>query len=164
MPPAVIGAIISGGAALGSSAIASHGQSVAADKQAEAIEKGIALQKQMYEQDRADFGPYRALGSGAVGNLAYLSGIDMPAASSPQNPATEQQPKVNLAELGTDPNATMPWNTALQKSAAGVNQAYDAMNSGKLGPTIKVSKNGQTRVIPASLLPKALQSGYQQVQ
>ncbi len=55
-------------------------------------------------------------------------------------------------------------NTALQKSVSGVNQAMTKMNSGALGPTTKVSKGGVTRVIPSSLLQKALGDGYQEVQ
>jgi len=156
--------LIKGGAQVGSALISQHGQSEAADKQAAAIEKGIALQEKMYEQDRADFAPYRGLGAGAVGNLAYLGGINLPEPAAPQaQQATMQQPKITLADLGSSGQGNMPWNKALQTSVSGVNQAFDAMNSGKLGPTIKVSKNGQTRVIPSQLLPKALQEGFQQV-
>lgn len=157
----LISGLASAGANVGGAAIASRGQSKAADKQAEAIEKGIALQEKMYNQDRADFAPYRGLGAGAVGNLAYLSGINLP--SEETKPEMPTQKPLTLADIGSHTDAQMPWNRVLNKSVAGVNQAFDAMNSGKLGPTITVSKNGQSRVIPASLLPKALQEGYAQV-
>lgn len=156
--------LVKGGTDVAGSMISSRAQGHAADKQAEAIEKGIALQEKMYNQDRADFAPYRALGGGAVGNLAYLSGINLPAESSPQQSQQPQQAPLTLADIGSNGQGNMPWNTALQKSVSGVNQAFEAMNSGKLGPTTKVTKNGQTRVIPASLLPKALSDGYTQVQ
>lgn len=164
MPPAVIGAIITAGAQVGSSAINSRAQGQAADKQAEAIEKGIDLQKQMYEQDRADFAPYRALGGGAVSNLAYLSGINLPAESStPKNPnAVEPMPKITLSNLGAPSDAM--YSKPLQTSINNVNYANEQVASGKFGPTIKVTKGGQTRIIPATLLPDALKYGYTQVQ
>lgn len=152
--------IIQAGAQIGSSAINSRAQGQAADKQAEAIEKGIALQQQMYEQDRADFAPYRALGSGAVGNLAYLSGIDLPATSSPTpaptpTPTTTPMTLQSLGQPPRAPGATRAFNTV----AANLNTAEQQYQ----GPKVKVEYLGQVREIPAILLPRALQQGGKQV-
>ena len=146
--------IIKGGFDIGGALIGANAQGKAADKQAEAIEKGIALQEKMYNQDRADFAPYRGLGAGTVGNLAYLGGITLPPPEAP--PA---QPPMSLADIGSHATGQMPWNTALQQSLGAVNQAEQAYQ----GPKVKVEYQGQTREIPATLLPRALAQGGRQV-
>lgn len=158
--------IIMGGAQVISSKINSDAQGKAADAQAAAIEKGIALQEKMYEQDRADLAGYRGLGNAAVGNLAYLGGINLPAADagpSGPTPSANPVPPITLSSLGASETAHTPWNNALRESVGKVNYAMDQMNQGKLGPTTKVTKNGVTRVIPTSLLAKARADGYQEV-
>lgn len=157
--------LIAGGAQVAGSVINSKAQGDAADKSAEAIEKGIALQDKMYTQDRADAAPYRGLGAGAVGNLAYLGGITMPQEQAPSGPTPSpyQTPKLTLANIGANPSGNSPTTQVLQTSINGVNQANDQMNQGQLGPTTRVTKNGVTRTIPTSLLPKARSEGYQEV-
>ena len=71
--PSIIGA----GASLGGTAIASHANTEAAKLQAEQADKALALQKEQYALQRQDTAPYRALGQGAVGNLGFLSGINV---------------------------------------------------------------------------------------
>lgn len=158
--------IIMGGAQVISSKINSDAQGKAADAQAAAIEKGIALQKQMYEQDRADLAGYRGLGNAAVGSLAYLGGINLPAADAgpaAPTPSANPVPQMTLSNLGLNPNTNGPATKTIQQSVNNVNYAMDQMNQGKLGPTTKVTKNGVTRVIPTSLLAKARADGYQEV-
>ena len=155
--------LIKGGFDLLSAKMGADAQSKSADKQAEAIEKGIDLQKQMYEQDRADLSGYRALGNGAIGNLAYLWGINLPPPDAAPAANPNAVPPLTLSNIGADPNGNSPSTHVLQTSMNGVNQANAAMNSGQLGPTTKVTKNGVTRVIPTSLLGKARSEGYQEV-
>lgn len=153
--------IIQGGAQVVGAKIAADAQGKSADKQAEAIQKGIDLQGRMYDQDRADAAPYRGLGAGAVGNLAYLGGINLPPAEATPAANPNAVPKMTLSTLGAPSNAL--YSQPLQQTVDKVNYANDQMNSGKLGPTTKVTKNGVTRVIPKSLLDQARASGYQEV-
>lgn len=161
--------IIMAGAQIGSSAINARAQGKAADKQAEAIEKGIALQKEMYEQDRADFAPYRGLGGGAVGNLAYLSGINLPAESKPDPtaPLTKAQ---TLSSLGLPQQITVPGplgpklTQKFDEKLNTVTQKFNDARQASGGQTARVSRQGRTIEIPTTLLPKALSDGWAQVQ
>ncbi len=83
-----IPAIIMGGAAVAGSAIASHGNTEAAKTQASSDEKALAQAKEIYQQQRADQGPYRQSGYGALGALNFGlglpdAGMGSPAASGP---------------------------------------------------------------------------------
>lgn len=167
MPPAVVAAIIGGGAAVGSAAIASRGQSKAADKQAEAIEKGIALQREMYQQDRADMAPYRGLGGGAIGNLAYLSGINLPAEAKPADPAAPLTKDQTLASLGLPPTLGLPQGMMTNKVNAKTDEITRRFNDARAasgGQTVRISRQGRTIEVPSTLLPKALSDGWSQVQ
>ncbi len=161
-----IPAIIAGGSAIAGSAIAAHGNTSAAKTQAGSDAAALAQAKEIYQQQRADQGPYRESGYGAMDALNF--GLGLPAVSrlnaTAAAPTTNQVTPLTVAGVGGDPTSNMPNMNALGKSVAAVNQANAAMNSGQLGPTTKVSKGGVTRVIPTSLLQKALGDGYQQVQ
>lgn len=68
--------IISAGAGVGGSYLAARGQSQAAKTEAESADKALQVQQQMYQQQRADFGPYRSAGQGAVQALARGLGVE----------------------------------------------------------------------------------------
>lgn len=140
--------IIMGGAQVVGNVIASKGQTKAAETANKGIEKGVELQREMYQQDRADLAPYRNLGGGAVGNLAYLAGIAPTAA-----PATTAPPTTMLSSLGA-PHGTNPHNDPVVGHAMprpGVQMVKVRSPSGQIGD------------VPAHLLPKALQAGGTQV-
>jgi hypothetical protein len=46
--------------------------------QAQVARESTAEQRRQYDQTRADFAPYRAIGAGGINNLARVSGIGMP--------------------------------------------------------------------------------------
>lgn len=109
--PTIIGA----GTQLAGAGIAAHGNSEATKAQTEAADKALAVTEQQYALQRQDTAPYRALGQGAVGNLGYLSGIDVesrvPELSStvpkvpygqtaPMAAPTAAAPAQNLSTLG----------------------------------------------------------------
>lgn len=88
MPPAVIAAIIGGGAAVAGSAISAHGAGKAADKQSDSADKALAVAKEQYDLERADNAPYRALGLGALGQLQTGMGYPTPAPQASQTAQT----------------------------------------------------------------------------
>lgn len=79
-----IPAIIGGAAAIYGAKKSADAVTNAAETQAQSSEEAIALQKQMYEQDRADMAPYRNLGAYSVGALGHLTGMP----PTPSTPAT----------------------------------------------------------------------------
>lgn len=73
MPGAVIGAV-AGEAVKG--IVGGSASKKAAKTQAEAADRSLELQKEMYDQTREDLAPYRASGNAANKKLAYLMGLD----------------------------------------------------------------------------------------
>lgn len=66
----------------------------AAKIQAAEYDKALAQAKAIYDQQQQNLAPYRGLGAGAVGNLAYGLGITMPSSgsSTPTTPTTPSTP------------------------------------------------------------------------
>lgn len=58
-----------------SGVLANKAAQKAADQQLKANAEALALQKQIYEQTRADFAPYRESGAAAMGTLSSLMGL-----------------------------------------------------------------------------------------
>lgn len=162
----LISGLASAGAGVGGAAINARAQGKAADKQAEAIEKGIALQEKMYNQDRADFAPYRGLGAGAVGNLAYLSGINLPSESQPATSGAPLTKAATLESLGLQPTLGYPAKFDKQTNQV-TDQLTQRFNDARLasgGQEVTISRQGRTIRVPSTLLPKALEQGWAQVQ
>lgn len=67
--------------------VASKASDRAAQIQANAYREGLHLQRQLYEQDRADFAPYRTAGTAGVARMADLLGQQSP----PGVPASVQR-------------------------------------------------------------------------
>jgi hypothetical protein len=68
-----IATAIGAGSAIGGAIIGSSGSSSAAKTQSESADKANELQKQMYEQNRSDLGPWRTTGASALDELwSYL--------------------------------------------------------------------------------------------
>lgn len=101
---ALLPTLISSGATLAGTAIASHANSAAAKTAAEQADKALDLTKEQYALQRQDTAPYRALGQGAVRNLAYLSGLNIdsqvPELSSTVPKVPYGQPAPTLSTLG----------------------------------------------------------------
>lgn len=93
--------IISAGTGLGGAAIAAHGNTEAAKIAAAEADKALEIQKEQYALQRQDTAPYRALGQGAVGNLGYLSGIDVDSKVPELSSTVPKQPYGTLAQLGS---------------------------------------------------------------
>jgi hypothetical protein len=162
----LISGLASAGGAVAGGAIASHGNTEAAKTQAQATQAGIDELKREYDLQRSDLAPYRGVGAGAVGNLAYLGGITMPSSTTPQIGTPTNPLQTTPASLGTlgVPSGSLFAANASQPAVNAYNQLQQRAATGQMGPTTHVSKNGQTILLPTSLLPQALQSGWVQVQ
>jgi len=70
----------------------------AAKQQQEAAQQGLAAQKEMYEQSRADLAPYRGTGAAANSRLSYLLGLEgggNPAVAQAQSAYDQAQQRYN---------------------------------------------------------------------
>lgn len=72
---AFLPAIISAGGAVGGALIGKSASDNATEAQTDAADQSLALTEKMYEQDRADYAPYRNLGAFSVGELGHLTGM-----------------------------------------------------------------------------------------
>ena len=81
MPAAAIGA----GGAVVSGLIGSSASKKASNAQTAADQAAIAEQRRQYDQTRADFAPYRSVGTGALDQLAALYGIPQGQQQMPSN-------------------------------------------------------------------------------
>lgn len=152
--------IIGGGSAGVGSYLDYRAQSKATDAQTKAADDALALQREAFEkqlqldeinrkqeydrytQNRKDLEPYRGLGAGAVGNLAYLGGINMPPPETPI-PFTP-----GPGSLGNPTQGAAPATTAVPQQPTGI-----AMRT----------PNGRTVQIPENQVQEALRRGAQRI-
>lgn len=80
----LIGAGIAAGGGVASAAIGSRAAGKAAETQAESADEAIALQREMYQQQRQDTAPWRETGGQSVQTLGALMGL-------PSGPTASQQ-------------------------------------------------------------------------
>jgi len=157
----------------------------AADVQEAASDKSLALVKEMYEQDRADRAPYRALGRGAVGGLGHLAGVNLaaygdpaPSASAkpgadgaPTAPSRAEQAQAALDRIEQQPGVnrsprTQAVRDALAREAAGTThdlaQPTSSWTRHGATPTSMVrvqAPDGEVRELPPDVAYQALQAG-----
>lgn len=160
---AILPSVIAGGASVYGASKAAGAAEKGAETEAKAIEKGIDLEREMYRQDRKDLEPYRGLGSGAVGNLAYLSGITLPppeaAIQASQAAAPAQMvtaaPKPPTSALPGRGDITVgrlaPWANSPKFQGAAMNQPR--------GLVRVRSPQGTVHLIPADQVSAAEASG-----
>jgi hypothetical protein len=115
----LIGAGIAGGTSLASAAIGSHAAGKASDQQQESADKALALQQQMYQQQRADVAPWRNAGGQAVTTLSGLMGLPAgPAAGQTEPVSPADQRSAQLAAFGPGVGAVLGrWNRGQPYSA-----------------------------------------------
>ncbi len=82
--------LLAGAAASGAQAYGAHKAAGAAKDasktEAASADQALQVLKEQYELERGDNAGYRAIGQGGLGNLAYLSGIDLDAEKAKANP------------------------------------------------------------------------------
>lgn len=109
--PTFWSSLIGSGALLGGAAMQSNAAGDAAKLQADAIQKAIDLQREMWQTQRSDLAPYRGIGQGSAAKAGYLLGIpgfeagptEYLAQSRAQNPVP-----TNLAGLTPGTNQQPP--------------------------------------------------------
>lgn len=152
---AVVGGAVIGGA---TSLI---GADKAADASKDATALSVAEQRRQYDQSRADFAPYREVGSGALTSLADIYGVARPSidAQLPRPGGTQSmgQPLSSKAvmnivdEVTRNPgNYTTPaqLQALYRRYPGGEQQIYDALANAQAGP-FKVGAPGTTGTAPA---------------
>ncbi len=103
---AFLPAIIAGGSAIGGALIGKSASDNATEAESDAADKAVALTKDMYEQDRADYAPYRNLGAFSVGELGSLVGMPKDFGTQAVDAAT--QPRTAVPRPATTPHVS-PW-------------------------------------------------------
>jgi len=151
----------------------------AADAQEAASDKSLALVKEMYEQDRADRAPYRALGRVAVGGLSHLAGVNLaaygdPAPASakpgadaaPTAPSRAEQAQAALDRIEQQPGVnrsprTQAVRDALAREAAGTPRdlAQPASASTASSYVRVQAPDGEVRELPPETAARAIQAG-----
>lgn len=164
---------ITAGATVGGAAIASHGNTeaaktgaeantTAANIQAQSAEKALALQKQLYEQQRTDLGPYRGTGYLALGRLtgqspqALSQGANTVAPSSLNaRPTLASQPNTPVTQTGPN-NFLTTGGGQMAPPTAATNQGYTPGHFGRPRQPIPAqgmatvrSPDGETKSVPA---------------
>lgn len=136
----LIAAGIAAGASAGSSYMQSRAAGKAADQQRASADAATRLQRDIFEQQRADAQPWMRAGQGAVSTLANLSGIPMggpgtggiPGQASQLPPSQARQPS---------PQAQPTGRVAVPRSLAQLGQGGQGM-VGLRAP------DGSTRYVP----------------
>lgn len=116
--------LIIGGASIASGLIGASAAKSAAEKQAEAANNSLALQRQMFERTQENFAPYLGIGKGATTTLGALYGI------SPDGSAVQQN--ADYSQFYKSPDygfALDQGNLALERSmnARGLNLSGGAL-------------------------------------
>jgi len=161
---ALLPTIIGAGASVGGAAIASHGQSEAAKLQAAQDDKALALQKEMFDLQRSDTAPYRALGVGAIGNLAYLGGINLPPPDA-ANPAPSTVVAPGAVDANGKPMAGAGQNQTVPPPPTMAQQTIGAMPLSQLGQpnqglvSMRNPQTGLVHLIPPDQVAAAQQAG-----
>jgi len=138
--PGIGGAIGGALGGLGDSAISGGSASDAASTQAQGANAGVALQKQIYEQNRQDQMPFYNTGVAANQQLAYLMGLN-PSTSGTASGAPTGYTKMTGQEYATITNG---------KGGAVAPGSYSVANPG--------SPTGDTIYVPTQYVPQGFQS------
>ncbi len=121
---------------VGSQAVGAYLQNKGINAEAEGNREALDFTKKVYEQERADSAPYRALGQGSVQTLAQLMG-------QPQAPQ------------GYNPNAPQGPNQAPPPAAPGVNVGDPRLGAGVL----MVAPTGEEKLVPSDQVQHWISKG-----
>lgn len=97
MPAAVIGGAIAGIGAIGSAVIGSNAADKAASTQAAAADQATQLNRDIYNQNRADLAPWRQTGGSALAMLANGLGLNGPSGNDAATAAFRTSPGYDFA-------------------------------------------------------------------
>lgn len=161
MPPVVAAAGIGAAASLIGAGINAHSSSSAADKQAQAAEKALALQKETRDQQRQDRAGYLAAGNQALSYLGDYLGKqqNMALPSAFQNPY--QTASASLGSFAqAQPMGTRP---AVRPAPTGPQGPAQPMPGGPSSMVKMVAPTGERQMVPMSQVKHYQQLGAQVV-
>jgi hypothetical protein len=129
----------------------------AAKTQADSAKEALAVQQQMYQQQRQDFQPYQQAGTGAVGRLTERAGQAYPqfqpgGTASLGNPSGMPQQAAQGVPRGTIAPSGMPGQGQGPMSPQGAPQ----------GPQMVLMQgpDGSRRPVPANVAQQLTQRGF----
>lgn len=123
MPPVLIGAVIAGGAAIGSAAIANNGQKKAAQAAQQGNDASLAVQRDIYNQNAAALAPWQQ--SGLTANNYYMAALGIPQG----NQVTTPTPGTATAGMPTGQWAPGMTTDGTPGSASRYGMSADQLNS-----------------------------------
>ncbi len=140
------------GVGLGANALGNLVQSNQASKatqaQVDAANKALALQSNIYQQQRADLAPYRNAGTSSLSALTYGLGLDPSKSADTTTPYFQQQAAQNTAAIPVQrsptPTQAVPRGTISSLAGGTVNM---------------ISPDGRPALVPQNQVQAALQAG-----
>jgi len=146
-------------ASLGAGLLGNYIQSRQIDKatqaQVDAANRALALQQNIYQQQRADLAPYRGLGSGAAQFLSQ--GLGLPAATDTTIPAFQPAAPMQQAQRNPNSPATTPVPAANYTGQQAVPRSMAGLGDG--GLVNMVSPDGRPARVPQAQVQAALAAG-----
>jgi len=156
-------ALLATGASIFTGDLASSAAKDAAKTQAAAVDRGLEVNRAMYDQSRADLAPYLSLGAGTMGNLGRMVGVTPAAPGALGAPGVAPAPGAGVAggTVGQLAGTGNPWQTAAAlKAAPRERQAVTASGYGAGGGTVGQmggpmallqAPTGEVRSVPGAL-------------
>lgn len=159
--------IIKGGATVAGSVLEAHGNTEAAKTQAASDAAALAQAKQIYEQQRADQGPYRQSGYSSLNALNYGLGLpevqiptDAPAPSTVVAQGAKDAKGNPLPGAGQNQVIPPPPTDAQQRS--GSTSSLNTLGGGGVVP-MRNPQTGLVHLIPSTQVAAAEQAGGMRV-
>ncbi len=154
------------GANLAGSIIQSRQASKAAEAEQAAAEKALALQSNIYQQQRADLAPYRNAGSSSLSALTYGLGLDPSKSADTTTPYFQQQAQAqnNAVPQNAQRNPNSPATQPIQAGnytggTAVPRTSLTALSSPSSGMVAMRSPDGRPAQVPQNQVQAALAAG-----
>jgi hypothetical protein len=147
---------VAGGASVAGAKMASGAAKDAAQTQVEASDKALALQREMYQQERADTAPWRNVGGQSVQTLGALMGLPSgPVTGELPTAADDRDAKLRAAGAAVGPPLAL-WNRGIPypSGTAGMspNMLTPGVQYGGSGATLPGGNPG----LPSGMTPQSI--------
>lgn len=165
--PSVLPYVIGAGTSIAGNVIASRGNTEAARIQAESADKALALQKELYDTQRADLAPYRELGLGAIGQLRHGMGYGVNPASQGEQPEGWEAPvgignPINRGTTASTDPGVGNLSRGQEMPMSGPTQGLAGLGSTPTAPgglVTVMAPDGETRALEPEMAERAIQAG-----
>jgi hypothetical protein len=157
-PPWWLPEAIKGAGVLAGTMIQARGASKAAELQNAAADKALALQRQQYEETKANYAPFLSGGTGAFNTMLNLSGIAGAGPASMTPSATGGGIPTGGATPPPPPEpSTPPIQTAEPQTLAAIQNVIRPQNTSSY--TTMQAPDGSTQAVPAQFVDYYRQKG-----